>query len=324
MTTWRSQEPGFASRRGTSGSAGRIRRGPPMIDRIEVLDPAVGRERLECRDAPVLRSLGRAHAQHDGRAGGELDPLVVRVPDVAEAGGAATAGERIPAAPVHLPLARRDARPRTTVTATARTAAPTAMPGAARLAPRRSGASSAQSTAPRASAPSASAFTSSRRRAGNPMPTATAAITSGVLRVTAASVAPSARPKAAIATRPWSDGYETGSNGARTAGASWSAVQASPSASWGHVPNETASAANTASPVAPMRAGRTAAGPRARAPGPRLQETSATRPAPRASPTPRGRSRRAARPSAGRGGRGGRYPTACSRSPPSASSSRSP
>ena len=30
VTTWRSHEPGFASRFGTSGSAGSVRRGPPM------------------------------------------------------------------------------------------------------------------------------------------------------------------------------------------------------------------------------------------------------------------------------------------------------
>ena len=63
---------------------------------------------------------------------------------------------------------------------------------------------------------------------------------------------------------------------------------------------------------------------RARARGRRLRRTCARRPVPPASPTPARRWRRGARPSAGHEGTRGRYPTARSRSPPSASSSRSP
>ncbi len=62
-------------------------------------------------------------------------------------------------------------------------------------------------------------------------------------RVAAASEAASASPKAATTTRPCERRIRVGSNGARTAGASCSAVQASPRAEWGQVENATASIA---------------------------------------------------------------------------------
>ena len=82
----------------------------PGVDRVEVLEPAVGGERLERRDTPVLGALGRTDREHRRGPRGEVDAFVVRVPHVAKVGGAAAARERLPAAPVDPPIPRGNPR----------------------------------------------------------------------------------------------------------------------------------------------------------------------------------------------------------------------
>ena len=72
-------------------------RGAPDVDRVEVLDPAVGGERLQRRHTPVLGTLRRPHPEHDRRPGREVDSVVGGVPDVADVGRSPAGRERVPA-----------------------------------------------------------------------------------------------------------------------------------------------------------------------------------------------------------------------------------
>ena len=121
--------------------------------------------------------------------------------------------------------------------AAATTTAATATPGTARPSRPERSTTNAQRTLPSASIPRRNAYASSRSVAGNPTPTATAATRIVGRRATTPRTAARASAKPVHATSPWSGGKASGSKGARTAGASWSAPQACSRARCGQVSN---------------------------------------------------------------------------------------